>query len=56
MALNLIASSMNATASNTKRQRREKQEEDAGAKNKAHRRSRRYELHCFTVGASTRVY
>ncbi|KYQ57471.1 hypothetical protein ALC60_03432 [Trachymyrmex zeteki] len=55
MALNLIASSMNATAANTKKQRREKQEEDAGAKNKAHRRSRRYELHCFTVGASTRV-
>lgn len=36
--------------------RREKQEEDAGAKNKAYRRYRRYELHCFTVVAPTRVY
>ncbi|TGZ48137.1 Uncharacterized protein DBV15_04558 [Temnothorax longispinosus] len=43
-----------ATAANTKRQREEKQEEDAGAKNKTHRRSCRYEVHCFTVGASTR--
>lgn len=41
-------------AANTKRQRREKQEGDAGAKNKAHWRSCRYEVHCLTVGASTR--